>query len=110
MNLRAVSGFLMGPANEAYTPDGVRRIEFTVIIRDDLGHEYPERVMVEDEGLLARVEGRLLAGAAVVASGRGRAWPIYGRGGAHVGWDRWLFADSVEITRAVGVAKESEVL
>lgn len=108
MNQRAVSGWLMGPADFAYTPENVRRLVFTVIIRDDLGHEYPERVMVEDAGVITRVADRLQPGCAVVVGGRCRAWPINGKGGAHVGWDRWILASDVEVTREVRV--ESGVL
>lgn len=103
MNMRCFSGWLHEWPVEAFTESGTRKLHLTVILRDALGHEFPERVMIESPVLLERVEARLAPGCAVVVQGPVCAWPKTGRGGASVGHDRWVVASDIEVTREVQV-------
>ena len=105
MNMRIFSGWLHDWPADAVSPDGVKKLLLTVMLRDDLGHEFPERVMIEEPGLMARVRDRLTPGSAVICQGPVRAWPIRAKSNREIGHDRWVVASDVEITRQV-VAKE----
>lgn len=104
--MRVFSGWLHDWPADAVSPDGVKKLLLTVMLRDDLGHEFPERVMIEDPGLLARVKERLTPGSAVLCQGKVRAWPMRATSGREIGHDRWLVASELEITRQ---AKAAEV-
>lgn len=107
MNFRVISGWLHDEPCDAVSPDGVRKLLLTVMLRDDLGHEFPERVMIEEPGLMARVRERLTRGSAVICQGTVRAWPLRAQSGRDIGHDRWIVASDVEITRQ---AKAREVV
>ncbi len=85
MNLRIFTGFMPAEAVEAYVPASAtaparRKLEFSVVIKDSAGVEFPENCMVDEPELMRAYEPLLTAGRVVVCEGEQTAYPYHERG------------------------------
>lgn len=85
MNKRFFDGWLPQDAERAYAPATAERaaaprLVFKVMLSDSAGTEFDEKCFIDDARLIAAVEARLTAGAAVFIEGEQTARPWHDRG------------------------------
>jgi hypothetical protein len=80
INQVVLTGFLPGDAIARCSPGGSRRLDFDVRTTDSKGGESVQKVFVEDVALMAKLEPKLEAGAAVVVLGELTSRPFESNG------------------------------
>lgn len=104
MNSRFFTGYLNKDAAVAYTPQGVKRLLFDVVIKDSRGEVFPDKCLIDDQALIEKNELQLTSGRTVIIEGEQTSHPFM-KGGVVSGYVRECRVLKLEIPARSAVTK-----
>lgn len=90
MNIVCVTGYLLGAAEERWTPERVRKLTFDFVVLGRRETRVPYQCEIEDPSLIERAYGLLTAGRACTLRCELDGRPFVGKGDVQKGWSRFL--------------------